>query len=94
MARIVSFACLLLAAACSHNPAGKQVRGAVASTDRAATEAGLAMLERGGNAVDAAVATALALVVVNPQAGNLGGGGFAVVRYDGEVTSIDFRETG
>lgn len=66
--------------------------GAVSSAAPAATEAGLAMLRAGGNAVDAAVATALALAVVHPQAGNLGGGGFAIVRMNGDVSALDFRE--
>jgi len=72
--------------------AGATGRGAVASAAAAATEAGLAILEAGGNAADAAVATALALAVVHPAAGNLGGGGFAVARFGGRVSTLDFRE--
>ena len=74
-------------------PAARGRGGAVASSDIAATEAGLSVLRRGGNAVDAAVTTALALAVVFPEAGNLGGGGFAVVRSGDTVATLDFRET-
>ncbi len=68
--------------------------GAVASGDALATEVGLAILAAGGNAVDAAVATALTLAVTFPEAGNLGGGGFAVIKMGGEITTLDFREVG
>jgi len=71
-------------------------RGMVVSEHPLATRAGVEVLEKGGNAADAAVATALALAVVYPQAGNLGGGGFALwVAHDPEQppTCLDFRET-
>jgi gamma-glutamyltranspeptidase/glutathione hydrolase len=67
--------------------------GAVVSDCALATKAGLAMLQQGGNAVDAAVTTAFALAVAYPTAGNLGGGGFAVVHFAGDDRTLDFRET-
>lgn len=77
----------------AHPQAPHGTGGAVASAAPAATRAGLDVLAAGGGAADAAVAAALALAVVHPTAGNLGGGGFAVVRFGGEVASLDFRET-
>jgi gamma-glutamyltranspeptidase/glutathione hydrolase len=66
----------------------------VATTDVRATRVGLEVLRGGGNAVDAAVAVGFALAVVYPQAGNIGGGGFAVLRLaDGTTAALDFRET-
>jgi gamma-glutamyltranspeptidase/glutathione hydrolase len=68
--------------------------GMVTSASVLASQIGADILKRGGNAADAAVATGLALAVAYPRAGNLGGGGFAVLRLsDGTVTSLDFRET-
>ncbi|HEX8294137.1 MAG TPA: gamma-glutamyltransferase [Pyrinomonadaceae bacterium] len=68
-------------------------RGMVASTDRLASQVGVDVLKRGGNAVDAAVAVAFALTVTYPAAGNIGGGGFMMIRLrDGRATAIDYRE--
>lgn len=97
MALFVSFS--LLAAvggarpqAASRTPVSAR-QAMVGSTDAYASDAGLAILKKGGNAVDAAVAVGFALAVTHPQAGNIGGGGLMVIRFaDGKSTTIDYRE--
>src|SRR6476659_3380442 len=67
--------------------------GMVVCTSAPACDAGAEILARGGNAVDAAVATAFAMAVTYPSAGNIGGGGFMAVRAaNGSATTFDFRE--
>ena len=83
----------VLAPATPNDQVARGARGVVVSQEPHATAVGLQVLQDGGNAVDAAVATALALAVTHPQAGNLGGGGFFVIRMaDGRTAAIDFRE--
>jgi len=93
MRRIVA---LLLFAAAIPVWSAQPVRakhGMVVTRERHATEAGIKVLEAGGNAIDAAVAVGFALAVTHPSAGNIGGGGFMLVRLsDGRTTFIDFRE--
>ncbi|MEO9210743.1 MAG: gamma-glutamyltransferase [Ginsengibacter sp.] len=68
-------------------------KGAVVSAHALASEVGVKILKSGGNAVDAAIATQLALAVVYPGAGNIGGGGFTIIHLkDGRNISIDYRE--
>lgn len=71
----------------------KAQHGMVASVDAMATQVGVEILKQGGNAVDAAIAVGFALAVTHPQAGNLGGGGFMLLRTaSGRTAAIDFRE--
>ena len=73
--------------------ANQSTGGLVVSASAIASQAGADVLAAGGNAVDAAIATGLALAVTYPTAGNIGGGGFMVIRFpDGRATTLDFRE--
>ena len=89
---------LLCSLACAQqgNPKAVPYRaknGMVVSQDLHASEVGCEILRQGGNAVDAAVATAFALAVTHPAAGNIGGGGFmGVMLENGKSTTFDFRE--
>src|SRR3712207_2006224 len=91
----VGLVCLGLASAdAAWRAPVRSPHGMVASTDRVASQVGVEVMKRGGNAVDAAIAVAFALAVTYPSAGNVGGGGFLMLRRsDGTVTAIDYRET-
>lgn len=92
--RITIFALLL--ALSINGASGDPVRssnGMVVSASKLASDVGAEILRKGGNAIDAAVATGFALAVTHPTAGNLGGGGFMVIHLEnGKNTTIDFRE--
>jgi len=71
----------------------RAAKAMIASANELASQAGLSVLRKGGNAVDAAVAVAFALAVVHPEAGNLGGGGYMLIRMaDGTARAIDYKE--
>src|SRR5436309_7100994 len=71
----------------------RAAKAMIASASEIASQAGLSILRKSGNAVDAAVAVAFALAVTHPEAGNLGGGGYMVVRMaDGSVRAFDYKE--
>ena len=90
---------LLLIAACgnetpvSGTPAVEKPVAAVAMPDTYAAQVAAMVLENGGNAVDASIAVAFSLAVTLPEAGNIGGGGFMLVFFDGDANFIDYRET-
>ena len=93
--RIVPFQYLALAAAilsCSSAYAATLEGGAVAAPDQYGAQVAADILKKGGNAVDAAVATAFTLAVTYPEAGNIGGGGFMTLFVDGKPYFLDYRE--
>ncbi len=89
----LSLIVLLVLFAFSINAQVYYQNGMVASDNMIASEVGSEILQQGGNAIDASIATAFALAVVHPQAGNIGGGGFLVyLNSEGKSTTFDFRE--
>jgi gamma-glutamyltranspeptidase/glutathione hydrolase len=92
LAALIVFVPILAATLKAAEPV-KARHAMVVAEEPHATDAGVAVLKRGGNAVDAAVAVGFALAVTHPFAGNLGGGGFMLIRFaDGRSTFVDFRE--
>ena len=93
VAAVAAVGALVLAPALAGAQIVEARRGMVSAQEPHAARAGLEVLEAGGSAVDAAVATAFALAVTHPQAGNIGGGGFMIVRPPaGPPAAYDFRE--
>jgi len=105
MKNVITLTCLLFVGACqpgsgalaqdekSFRSGTLAEKAMVSTTHPAATRVGLEILQEGGNAIDAAIAVQFALAVVYPRAGNIGGGGFAVIRWhDGQHAALDFRE--
>src|SRR5579864_2419277 len=84
--------CILVPPSQAHEPVYAR-KGMVVAQEPLAADVGVAVLKSGGNAVDAAIAIGFALAVTHPSAGNIGGGGFMLIRLvDGKTTFLDFRE--
>ena len=95
LARIVilTWAALLLPVAGAAAATAEVARAAVAAPDEFSAHAAMDVIKSGGNAVDAAIATAFVLAVTYPEAGNLGGGGFMMIYLHGKPAFVDYRET-
>jgi gamma-glutamyltranspeptidase/glutathione hydrolase len=93
VAIVLAIICATSASETASRAPVRSTRGMVGSTHAIASKVGADILDRGGNAVDAAVAVGFALAVVHPAAGNIGGGGLMLIRFaDGRATAIDYRE--
>ncbi len=99
--RLKSVSIILMLALCAFVPQGqaaspepvKADHGMVVTAQHLASDIGVEVLRKGGNAIDAAVAVGYALAVVYPTAGNIGGGGFMTIRFkDGKTTFLDFPD--
>jgi len=90
---IARLALLSLVLALGNAPVLAAGKAAVAAPDEYGARIAMEVMGHGGNAVDAAVATAFVLAVTYPEAGNLGGGGFMMIYYHGKPAFLDYRET-
>src|ERR1700745_3304679 len=90
--RVAAAAAVTLIAWTTGHAAAQAPAPAAAAPDRYGADTGAEILGAGGNAADAAVAIAFTLAVTYPEAGNLGGGGFAMVLFDGKADFLDYRE--